>query len=177
MIGNAAGLALAAAGNAAPNRISSSDGNLRGFDRDVISLIFNRMLSLPVTFVSVSNFADLYVALLDGVCDVAITASQMDPTISQCSGPVDLTKATAALFDYTHGDYAEGTLPFGPGGVRSEIRCLQFGQAYISGGFALLSMINAAPIDPVTALFSPEVCNAATASASAFCLHERGFAS
>ena len=102
-IGNAAGLALEAAGNPTPNLISADNKYLHGFDRDVIELVFVKMLSLPVTFVAVSSFANLYIALLDGKCDVAITASQMDPTISQCAGPVNLTKATAALFDYTNG--------------------------------------------------------------------------
>ena len=121
------------------------------------------MLSLPVTFVAISSFANMYIALLDGKCDVAITASQMDPTISQCAGPVNLTSASVALYDYNYGDYGEGKLPFGDYGVSNQIACLQFGQAYVTGGFALLSLVDAAPFDPLAALFSPEVCNAATA--------------
>ena len=54
-------------------------------------------------------------------------------------------------------------LPFGDYGVSNEIACLQFGQAYVTGGFALMSLVDAAPFDPLSALFSPEVCNAATA--------------
>ena len=162
-IGNAAGLALKAAGNPTPNLISSGGKALAGFDHDVIELVFTKMLSLPVTFVAISSFANLYIALLDGKCDVAITASQMDPTISQCAGPVNLTSATAALYDYNYGDYGEGKLPFGDYGVSSQISCLQFGSAYVTGGFALLSLVDAMPFDPIAALFSPEVCNAATA--------------
>jgi ABC-type amino acid transport substrate-binding protein len=163
MIGNPEGLALAAAGNANPNHIASDSSFLQGFDRDVIKLVFEKMLSLPVTFVAISSFANTYIALLDGKCDVAITASQMDPTISQCAGPVNLTSAAAALYDYNYGDYGAGNLPFGDYGVSNQIACLQFGQAYVTGGFALMSLVDAAPFDPIAALFSPEVCNAATA--------------
>ena len=162
-VGNAAGLALKAAGNPTPNRIPANSKALTGFDHDVIQLVFTKMLSLPVTYVAISSFANLYIALLDGQCDVAITASQMDPTISQCAGPVNLTSATVALFDYNNGDYSAGKLPFGDYGVSTQISCLQFGSAYVTGGFALLSLVNAMPFDPIAALFSPEVCNAATA--------------
>ena len=103
MIGNAAGTALEAAGNAAPNLIAPDSKYLQGFDRDVIELVFVKMLSLPVIFVAISSFANLYIALLDGKSDVAITASQMDPKISQCAGPVNLTSAAAALYDYNYG--------------------------------------------------------------------------
>ena len=160
---DAAGVALRTLGDATPNRIAGDNPRLIGFDREVIQLVFTTMLSLPVTFVTTASFANLYAALLDGVCDVAITASQMDPTISACAGPVNLTSATAALFDYVAGDYAAGVPPFGSGGVQSQIDCLQFGAPYVIGGFALLSLVSAAPFDPISALFSPEVCNAATA--------------
>ena len=160
---DAAGVALRTLGDAAPNHIAGDNPSLIGFDREVIQLVFTTMLSLPVTFVTTASFANLYAALLDGVCDVAITASQMDPTISQCAGPVNLTSVSAALFDYAAGDYAAGVPPFGNGGVHSQLACLQFGAPYVIGGFALLSLISAAPFDAISALFSPEVCNAATA--------------
>ena len=69
---------------------------------------------------------------------------------------------TPSLFDYAYGDYANGSPPFGSDGVGSQVSCLQFSAPYISSGFALISIATAAPFDPMTALFSADVCNAVT---------------
>jgi hypothetical protein len=46
--------------------------------------------------------------------------------------------------------------------VWQKVTCLQFGSPYVTSGFSLLSIVNAQPFNVMTALFSPDVCNAAT---------------
>jgi hypothetical protein len=65
-------------------------------------------------------------------------------------------------YDYGYGDYSEGLFPFGDYGVANKIQCLQFGAPYVTSGFSLLSLVTAEPFNVMTALFSPDVCNAAT---------------
>ena len=79
--------------------------------------------------------------------------------MATCVQSVNVTPST---FDYAYGDYDNGSPPFGSDGVGNQVSCLQFGAPYISSGFALISIVTAAPFDPMTALFSPEVCNAVT---------------
>jgi ABC-type amino acid transport substrate-binding protein len=71
-VGNAAGLALDSG-----NKITPESASLTGFDRDFVELVFTRMLGLPVTYNTFGSFTAMYLALLGGKCDVAITASQM----------------------------------------------------------------------------------------------------
>jgi ABC-type amino acid transport substrate-binding protein len=75
-VGNAVGIALTSDVDAR-NKLAGDDTTLTGFDRDFVDLIFTRMLGLPVQYHSFGSFAQMYLALLAGKCDVAITASQM----------------------------------------------------------------------------------------------------
>ena len=73
----AAGRALRnASAAAAPNSLAH-DSLLTGFDKDFAELVLTRMLGFDVTYLSFGSFTTMYLALLAGECDVAITASQM----------------------------------------------------------------------------------------------------
>ena len=56
--------------------------------------------------------------------------------------------------DYSNGGFDEATI--------NSVCCLEFGVPYLSTGFALLSKPTTAPFDVTSALFNPDVCNAAT---------------
>ena len=76
-VDNAAGRALRnASAAAAPNSLAH-DSLLTGFDKDFAELVLTRMLGFDVTYLSFGSFTTMYLALLAGECDVAITASQM----------------------------------------------------------------------------------------------------
>jgi ABC-type amino acid transport substrate-binding protein len=75
-VGNDVGVALSP-DVSLRNKLAADDKSLTGFDRDFVDLIFTRMLGLPVQFHTFGSFTQMYLALLAGKCDVAVTASQM----------------------------------------------------------------------------------------------------
>ena len=78
----------------------------------------------------------------------------MDQTRTIC-----LQECPSAPFPPPQGDYSDGG--FDEATVNA-VCCLEFGVPYLSTGFALLSKPITAPFDVTSALFNPDVCNAAT---------------
>lgn len=144
------------------NWFSQSDAQLTGFDRDFIDLVFARMLNLPYQFHAFASITEMNFGLLSGKCDVAVTASQIDPAYAICPDGSANT-STAMLYDYGYGDYAAGLAPFGRDGISSNfLKCLQYGAPYITSGFALASILVPTPFDVTSAVFNADVGNAAT---------------
>ena len=160
-------------GRANQSIILPSDTNLRGFDIDFINLIFNRMLGQAagwnIQFVTFGSFTEMWLGVLADKCNVAITASQMDPSKAIC--PYQSINATAIadygyVQDYMPGDYANGGIP-GKGNVANGsavnlLACLNFGSPYVTAGFALLSNVKPSPFDVLSSLLNADVCNVAT---------------
>jgi hypothetical protein len=179
----------------------SNDTRLAGVDFEYTRLVFEQMLQVRryrdapigppgprmltisrrarslteqanVVFYSLPNYPELYIALRNETCQVAITAAEMDPSrtlcTSSCPGPPFFLSG-----DYASGGYDDTTL--------AEVCCLEYGAPYLSQGFALLSLLQLAPFDVASALFNADVGNATlvillmTASAG-FLMHliERG---
>ena len=118
-----------------------------------IALIFGKMLNLPYTFRSYGSFPEfkmavcasilqihacylranasaLFIALLQvlqGMCDVGITASEVDPVAALCDGFPKVSNADT--YDYAYGDYAasEGVFGNSDDSIKSSISCLQYG--------------------------------------------------
>ena len=84
--GNAAGQALLnASSSVVPNSLAGRGTPLTGFDKDFADLVLTRMLGFDVTYLSYGSFTTMYLALLAGECDLAITASQMCAHAHACS--------------------------------------------------------------------------------------------
>ena len=146
-------------GGCPPNWISSDDPKLTGFDRDFIDLVFAKMLNLPYTYRSFGSFSEMRLGVIQGFCDVAITASEVDPVFALCDGPPHL--AHALSYDYGYGDYAASEHPFGTSSdsVQNSISCLEYGLPYFTSGFALLSLISTKPFDISSSVFNNDMLN------------------
>ena len=114
-----------------------------------------QMLNLPYTFRSFGNFAEMRLGVIQGLCDVAITASEIDPNYALCAGPPRVERALT--YDYGYGDYASSEAPFGSSdySAPNAIACLEYGLPYITSGFALLSLITTKPFDSARTLTRP----------------------
>jgi hypothetical protein len=146
-------------GGCPPNWISSDDPKLTGFDRDFIDLVFTKMLNLPYTFRSFGSFAEMRMGVVQGFCDVAITASEIDPVTALCDGPPRVDRALS--YDYGYGDYFASEQPFGTSdySVQNSVACLEYGLPYITSGFALLSLISTKPFDISSSVFNNDMLN------------------
>ena len=157
------GLSACPPGGCPPNWISSDETQLLGFDREVVDLIFNKMLRLPYMFTSFGSFPEMRLGLLQGFCDVAISASNIDVNKALCAGPVNVS-ATAETYDYGYGDYAAGMPPFvstaNSTAVGKQVHCLNYGAPYLTTGFALMSLPQTKPFDISSAVFSTDILNA-----------------
>ena len=129
----------------------SNDTRLAGVDYEYTRLVFEEMLQANIVYYPVANFPELYLALRNETCQVAVTAAEMDPSrtlcTSACPGPPLVLNG-----DYANGGYDAATL--------AEECCLEYGAPYLSQGFALLSMLKLAPFDVSSALFNADVGNA-----------------
>ena len=98
--------------------------------------------------------------LLQGFCDVAITASEIQPSYALCDGPPKVERALT--YDYGYGDYFTSQPPFGSSDISAEnaIACLEYGTPYITSGFALLSLITTKPFDISSSVFNNDMLNA-----------------
>ena len=135
-------------GGCPPNWISSDDPMLAGFDRDFIDLVFAKMLNLPFMFVTFGGWMDMHAGILNGFCDVSITASEIDPVSALCDGPPHVTHNVTLIYDYGHGDDA------------SSISCLEYGTPYVYSGFSLMSLISTKPFDVSSSIFNNDMLNA-----------------
>jgi ABC-type amino acid transport substrate-binding protein len=143
-------------GGCPPNWISSDDPKLVGFDRDFIELVFTKMLNLPYMFSSFGGFTDMFLGLLQGYCDVVITASEIDPVDALCDGPPQITDNVTITYDYGNGDYHGST----EDSVLNTISCLEYGTPYLYSGFALMSLISTKPFDISNSVFNNDMLNA-----------------
>ena len=143
-------------GGCPPNWISSDDPSLVGFDRDFIDLIFSKMLNLPYLFVSFGGFKDQHLGLLNGYCDVGITASEIDPVDGLCDGPPQVTNNFTLINDYSD-DYAMSSNSSDI--VPSIISCIEYGTPYLYSGFALMSLISTKPFDISSSVFNNDMLN------------------
>ena len=137
------------------------------------------MLGLNVSYIASATFVEMYMSLRSGECDVGIvrllraayafdacsrfsrmhagvpqTAVEMDQTRTICLQSCPLPPFAAPEGDYSAGGFDDVTL--------STLCCLEYGAPYLSSGFAVLSRPVTAPFDVASALFNPDVCNAAT---------------
>jgi len=143
---------------------------LGGFDVDVSSLIFNRILGLPVQFVSYAHWTAAKAAALVGQCDVFLSANSYHPEQQACpDASQSLLSQAGTIMDYTSGDYASGEGAFAYGAVE----CVQFSAPYIYGGLALLSVLAPPPFNIINAVFNADVCNAV--SVLVLCVLSAGF--
>ena len=98
--------------------------------------------------------------LIQGFCDVAITASEIQPDYALCDGPPKVERALT--YDYGYGDYALSEPPFGTSDISAAnaIACLEYGMPYITSGFALMSLITTKPFDISSSVFNNDMLNA-----------------
>ena len=94
-------------GGCPPNWLSADDPLLEGFDRDFVELIFEKMLTLPVTFRSYGSFVEAWMAVLQGFVDVVVTASNVDPQYALC-GPDGPATQYAYTYDCAPGGASGG---------------------------------------------------------------------
>ena len=139
------------------------------------------MLGLNVSFIVLGNYPELYLGLRGGLCDLAVTAIETDAIKTLCTASCPTTFGII-------GDYGSSTTSSDIGGVgRRKLQgypgchntsagcsgyspvtlaaecCLQFGQEYISQGFALMSFTQSGSPDILAALFNNDVGNACLA--------------
>ena len=142
--------------------LPSSAPRLAGYDIDYTRLVLNRMLGLNTTYITQGTYGELYLALREGFCDVAVSAVEFDPGRAQCTAacPAIAPNTNVPLLgDYVaDGSWSDATL--------AKICCLDYGAPYLSQGFALASRTLVAPPGVLEALLSPEVCNIATVAAT-----------
>jgi len=132
--------------------LMSNDTRLAGVDYEYTRLVFETMLQVPnLMYLPMPNFVEMYIALRNESCQVAVTAAEMDPSrtlcTSACPGPPFIESG-----DYANGGYSPATL--------ADECCLEYGAPYLSEGFALLSLLKTAPFDVSAALFNADVGNA-----------------
>ncbi len=139
-------------GGCPPNWISSDDPKLVGFDRDFIDLVFSKMLNLPYMFVSFGGFVDHFLGLLNGLCDVGITASEFDPVEGLCDGPPQVTNNFTLIVDYATSSSSEST-------ESNIISCIEYGTPYVNSGFALMTLISTKPFDISSSVFNNDMLN------------------
>ena len=161
----------------------SDVGNtLVGFDIEFAELTLTRMLGLNVSFILLQYYPELYLGLRGGLCHMAITAIETDALKTLC------TSSCPSTFSII-GDYGSSTTSSDVGGIGHRRRlhgypgckntstgcngfspvtleaecCLQFGQEYMSQGFALMSFVQSSSTDILPAVFNTDVGNAALA--------------
>ena len=134
--------------------MASNDSSLAGLDYEYTRLVFGTMLGATVQYYALPRFTELYVALRNESCHVAVTAAEMDPTRTLCTSSCPPHNGDPfVLGDYVDGGYDEATL--------AQQCCLEYGVPYLSQGFALLSLLQLAPFDVISAVFNADVGNAA----------------
>ena len=142
--------------------LPSNAPRLAGYDVDYTRLVLNRMLGLNTTYITQGTYGELYLALREGFCDIAVSAVEFDPVRAQCTAacPSIAPNANVPLLgDYVaDGTWSDATL--------AKICCLDYGAPYLSQGFALASRTLVAPPGVLQTLLSPEVCNIATVAAT-----------
>jgi ABC-type amino acid transport substrate-binding protein len=135
---------------------------LAGYDVDYSRLVLNRMLGLNTTYITQATFGEMYIALREGDCDLAVSAVEFNPERAMCTAAcpvVAIGSNTPLMGDYKEdGEWSDITL--------NKLCCLDYGAPYMSLGFSLASRTTNAPPSVMTTLLSPEVCNIATVAAT-----------
>ena len=142
--------------------LPSGAARLAGYDVDYTRLVLNRMLGLNTSYITQATYGEMYLALREGDCDVAVSAAEFDPERAVCTAacPQVAQGSTVPLLgDYVaEGSWAAATL--------DKICCMDYGAPYLSLGFSLASRTLVAPPGVMNTLLSPEVCNIATVAAT-----------
>ena len=66
---------------------------LAGYDVDYSRLVLNRMLGLNTTYITQATFGEMYIALREGDCDLAVSAVEFNP--ARCAPPPALSLQSA----------------------------------------------------------------------------------
>ena len=142
--------------------LPGSAPRLAGYDVDYTRLVLNRMLGLNTSYLTQATYGEMYIALREGDCDIAVSAVEFNPARAMCTSAcpvVPIGSTTPLLGDYeADGAWADSTL--------DKVCCLDYGAPYMSLGFSLASRTLIAPPSVMATLLSPEVCNIATVAAT-----------
>ena len=145
-----------------PGTYNASSCPLLGYDIEYAGLLFSNALGVTdLRFVLVPHYLALYLGLRSGVCDVGLSAAELDLTRSTCSSscaPVPPSGSFDALF--ASADYADGyTSGTGPQ-LQAADCCLDYSAAYFSSsGFGLATRALGSTSTVFTALISAQVIN------------------
>ena len=145
-----------------PGVYNASNSPLIGYDIELSALLFGNALGVTnLSFVLVPNYMTFYLGIRDGLCDVGLSAAELDLTRSTCTNacpPVPPSGNFDALFanaDYSDG-YSSGSGPQ----LHAANCCLDYSVAYFSTtGFGLATRAVGSSSTVYTALLSAQVIN------------------
>ncbi len=113
------------------------------------------MLRMAPRYVLYPSYLEMFLALREGMCDVAITAIELDHTRVACDASCPAVPPGG--FNWTGLDYEDGWSPE----LWAASCCIEYGVPYLYSGFALASRVRYRSISILEQLASPTLLNVA----------------